>query len=87
MNRTHYLTYDTSDGVIWGCGQTPESALADAKDWHDRNGDGDESLAEFAGRLATEPATRELAETVISYGGRVAWTWGSTPDDRVMIEA
>ncbi len=80
-----YLAYDTSNKVIWGWGETPESALADARDWNDRNGD--ESWAELVGRLETDPATRELVETVKAYGGQVAWAWGGTPDDRMMIEA
>lgn len=83
----HYLAYDTSDKVIWGWGDTPASAMADAQDWYRRNGDDDEPWAELVRRLDTDLATRELVETVKVCGGQVAWTWSGTPADRVMIEA
>ncbi len=78
-----YAAYD-NEKVIWGIGSTAEEALADAMDWHDRNGDSDETKAEFEARLTIDPCTPGLAKEVKSVGGQLDWQWGMAGGCRIM---
>jgi len=67
------------DGIIWGIGNSEESAIADGTDWLSRNGD-----IEDAQYLKADQCDQDLADAVTNRGGQVQWEWAQHPGHRHM---
>jgi hypothetical protein len=64
-----------SENVIWGTGNSEDSAMLDACHWLGLN---HEDGSNVLGAMSAEPCTNELAESVQANGGHVRWEWSGT---------
>ena len=64
-----------SDNVIWGTGNSAESAMLDARHWLGLN---HEDASDVLGAMSAEPCTNQLAESAQANGGYVRWEWSGT---------
>ena len=69
-----FAVYD-DENVICGTGETEAAAIADARHWLGLNYEGGEDVL---ATLHVDQCTDELAESVKTHGGYVAWEWSDT---------
>lgn len=61
---TRFAAFQPETGYIFGIGDTPEAAIADAANWTEHGTDD----------LRTAPCTEELAAEVDEHGGQISYT-------------
>jgi hypothetical protein len=68
-SATHHVAFEAETMVIYGTGASAAEALADAREWVDRDSEGNPRMA----KIETNEATPALVEAVRTHGGRLAW--------------
>lgn len=64
-----------NENVIWGTGDSEESAMLDARHWLGLN---HEDGSEVMNTLVVEPCTQELVDAVKAVDGKIGWEWSGT---------
>lgn len=70
-----WFVYDRLTRIIYGVGDTPGAARADAETWVPT---GDRTLLARVREMPCSRCTRALADAVNAYSGEVRWRWAST---------